>query len=158
MPEQSMQACYSHVAYQLCPLTHNLGRHSCFLCNRKVSRTSSDYRQNRLRLRQLLLLKHNGSGQFLVSGLWKLFRFGQLLEYVFPGSCSQNVIAFGCQTSENFDNLFRSFIGTINNFRKTSPDLPMMVYACKSQVLEWKMPKLFDRLIDAGFTALNLTQ
>jgi len=33
----------------------------------------------------------------------------------------------------------------------------MVVHARKSQILERKMPKLFDRLIDTGFAALNFT-
>jgi hypothetical protein len=32
-----------------------------------------------------------------------------------------------------------------------------VVHARKAQILEWKMPKFFNRFIDAGFATLNVT-
>jgi hypothetical protein len=52
--------------------------------------------------------------------------------------------------------LFRGLVGTVNNFGKPTPDLPMMVNARKSQILERKMAKLFDRLVYTNCAAFDL--
>jgi len=53
--------------------------------------------------------------------------------------------------------LFRGLAGAVNNFRKAPPDLPVMVYAGKTQILERQMTKFFNRLVDTGFAAFDLT-
>jgi hypothetical protein len=69
---------------------------------------------------------------------------------------SQHVIAFRCKTPEDFDYLLRGFVRTVNNFGKSTPDLTMMVDARKSQILERKMAKLFNRFVYINCAVLDL--
>jgi hypothetical protein len=52
--------------------------------------------------------------------------------------------------------VFRRFARAEDDFRETPPDLTMVVNARKSQVLEWQMPKLLDRLVDPNLVVLDL--
>jgi hypothetical protein len=54
--------------------------------------------------------------------------------------------------------LLRSLAGTVNNLRKTSADLTMMVYVSKTQILKRQMTKLFNRIADTYVAALYALQ
>jgi len=87
---------------------------------------------------------------------WKFLRFNQRLENIFLGPRSQYVIAFRSKAPEDFDYLFRGLAGTVNNFRKAPPDLPVMVHAGKPQILERQMAKFFNCLVDTNFVVFDL--
>jgi len=158
MFEQSVQAGDSYVADQFCPLAHDLGGDFRLGRNRQIGCAGGNYRQDGLRYRRPFLLQDDSPGQFLVADVRELLRFFQSLEYI--GFCpgGQYVIAFGGEALEYLDYVFGGLAGAEDDFRKTPPDLPMVVEAREAQILERQMPKLLDSLIDIQLIAFDLLQ
>jgi hypothetical protein len=48
--------------------------------------------------------------------------------------------------------------GAVDNFRKTPPNLTMVVETCETQILERQMPKFLDCLLDIQLIVLDLLQ
>jgi hypothetical protein len=74
------------------------------------------------------------------------------------GPGGQNVITSCGETLEYLDYVFGGLAGAENDFRKTPPDLPMVVDAREAQILERQMPKFLDRLVYTDFAVLDLPQ
>ena len=70
----------------------------------------------------------------------------------------QDVIASCREALEDLDYLFGGLAGTEDDLRKATPDLPMMVYTRKTQVLERQVAKFLDRLVDIDLAVVNLLQ
>jgi len=70
----------------------------------------------------------------------------------------QDVVASCREALEDLDYLFGGLAGTEDDLRKAAPDLPMMVYTRKTQVLERQVAKLPDRLVNRDFAVMNLVQ
>ena len=71
-----------------------------------------------------------------IAGIGELLRIRQGFENIGLGPGRQYVIAFGGETLEYLDYVFGGLAGAEDDFRKAPPDLPMMVEACKAQILE----------------------
>jgi len=88
--------------------------------------------------------------------LGEFFFFYQCLKNSPLGPGSQDVIAFFCEVREDFNYLLDSFTGAVDNLRKATPNLPMMVNAGKAQILKRQQPQFFNCLLDVNFTAFYL--
>jgi len=72
------------------------------------------------------------------------------------GSRSQNIIAFRSQAFKYPYYLLGGLTRTVDDFRKTPPDLSMVVNTRKTQVFKRQMSQLFNRVIDPDFAAFDL--
>jgi hypothetical protein len=71
-------------------------------------------------------------------------------------SGGQDIIAFFSEVRKDFNYLFGSFAGAVDDFREAASNLAVMVYAGKAQILERQMAKFFNRLLDVNFAGLDL--
>ena len=153
-----MQAGDSYVADQFGPLAHDLGSDFGLGRDGQIGGAGGNYRQDGLRGRRLFLFQDDSPGQFIVADVGELPRIRQSLENIGRGPGRQDVIAFGGETLEYLDYVFGGLAGAEDDFRKTPPDLPVVVDAREAQILEWQMPKFLNRLVHSNFAVLDLLQ
>jgi spermidine/putrescine-binding protein len=72
------------------------------------------------------------------------------------GPCGQDIIAFFSEVREDFNYLFGSFAGAVNDFREATANLAVMVYAGKAQILKRQMAKFGDSFVDGDLAILYL--
>jgi len=156
--EQSVQASYSHIADKVRSLAHYLGGNPGFFGDRQISRTGSNYREDRPRWLELSLLEHYRPRGIFVSRRRKLARGRQFVEHLWCCTCRQDIIALAGKGLEYPDDLLRCLTRTVNNLRKASPDLAMMIHAGKAKVLKRQVAEFIDRLFYLQLAALDLLE
>ena len=156
MSKQSVQAGYSDITNQFCPLAHNLSGDLCFRCDRQISGAGRNYRNNGLRRFDFFLLQNNCLSCFLKSDIPEFFCFDQCFENILLCPGSQDIIAFFSEVREDFNYLFGGFAGAVNDFREAASNLAMMVYMGKAQILKRQVAKFFNCLLDVNFAVFDL--
>jgi hypothetical protein len=122
-----MQAGNSYVADQFGLLAHDFGGDFRFCRDGQIGSSGGDYRQDAFGCWQVFLLKDYCSGKFVVASGGKFVRFGKSFEYIGIGPRCQDIIALGGETLEYFNYVFGGLAGAEDDFRKTPPNLPMVV-------------------------------
>jgi hypothetical protein len=153
-----VQAGNSYVTNQFGPLAHDLGGDFRLGCDGQIRRAGGDYRQNGPGDRHVFLLKDYCPGKFVVTGLWEFICFGQSFECIWFGPGRQDIVAPGGKTLEYLDYMLDGLAGAEDDFRKTPPDLTMVVNACKAQIFERQVPELLNGLVDSQLVVLDLLQ
>jgi len=74
---------------------------------------------------------------------------------VFFDSCCQNIAAFFRKRRKNSNYLLDSFAGTVNDLRKTTTNLAMMVNTCKAQVFIRQMLQALQSLINSNVAVFD---